>query len=93
MISLRKCLKAVRSRLRRILKAGVKFLSMKVLYPACYNFHKLRPVDERRVVFVEVRMRTVSDNYALIFDALKAGFDFDLHVHFLEELLLSLIHI
>lgn len=90
MISLKKCLKAARSRLRRIFKAGVKFLSMKVLYPACYNFHKLRPVDERRVVFVEVRIRTVSDNYALLYDALKTGFDFDLHVHFLEELLVPM---
>ncbi len=90
MISLKKCIKAVRSRLRRYFKAGVKFLSMKVLYPACYNFHKLRPVDERRVVFVEVRMRAVSDNYALLYDALKCGFDFDLRVHFLEELLVPM---
>lgn len=90
MISCKKCVRAVRSRLRRLFKAGVKFLSMKVLYPACYNFHKLRPVDERRVVFVEVRMRTVSDNYALLYDALKCGFDFDLRVHFLEELLVPM---
>ncbi len=90
MISLKKCLKAVRSRIRRYVKAGAKFLSMKILYPACYNFHKLRPVDERRVVFVEVRMRAVSDNYALIYDALKCGFDFDLRVHFLEELLVPM---
>lgn len=90
MISCKKCVKALRSRLRRYFKAGVKFLSMKLLYPACYNFYRLRPVDERRVVFVEVRMRKVSDNYALLYDALKCGFDFDLRVHFLEELLVPM---
>lgn len=90
MISWKKCVKTLRSRFRRLFKAGVKFLSMKVLYPACYNIHKLGPVDERRVVFVEVRMRAVSDNYALLYDALKCGYDFDLRVHFLEELLVPM---
>lgn len=89
-MSIKKILKSLRSRAKKLFKAGTKFLSMKVLFPACYNFYRLRPVDERRVVFVEVRMRAVSDNYALLYDALKCGYDFDLRVHFLEELLVPM---
>ncbi|MBE6936775.1 MAG: hypothetical protein E7458_09870 [Ruminococcaceae bacterium] len=89
-MSIKKVLKSLKNRAKKLFKAGTKFLSMKVLFPACYNFYRLRPVDERRVVFVEVRMRAVSDNYALLYDALKCGYDFDLRVHFLEELLVPM---
>ena len=91
MISLRKAVSSLRKHLRNGWKATVKFASMKVLYPAVYRIHSLRPVDERRVVFVEVRMQSVSDNYALYYDTLKCGYDFDLHVHFLEELLVPMV--
>ena len=91
MISLKKAVSSLRKHLRNGWKATVKFASMKVFYPAVYRIHSLRPVDERRVVFVEVRMQSVSDNYALYYDTLKCGYDFDLHVHFLEELLVPMV--
>ncbi len=65
--------------------AAKDHLFNKVL-PAAYNSKVNEPVDERKVIFVEDRINRLSSSYQLIFHELKKHYDFDIHVHYLNEI-------
>lgn len=73
-------------------KAAKKYLGRKrkdkLLYetlPAAYNAHKNEPVDERKVIFIELRLPEVSNSFRVLYDELKRDFDLDIHVHLLRN--------
>ena len=53
--------------------------------PAAYNAHKNEPVDERKVIFIELRLPEVSNSFRVLYDELKRDFDLDIHVHLLRN--------
>ena len=60
----------------------------KLLYetlPAAYNAHKNEPVDERKVIFIELRLPDVSNSFRILYDELQRDFDLDIHVHLLRN--------
>ncbi len=64
----------------------------KLLYhtlPDVYNAHKQEPVDERKVVFIELRLPAVSNSFRVLYDELERDFDLDLHVHLLRNSFVS----
>lgn len=75
-----------------LVKAAKKYLGRKrkdkLLYetlPAAYNAHKNEPVDERKVIFIELRLPEVSNSFRVLYDELKRDFDLDIHVHLLRN--------
>ncbi|MDO4521884.1 MAG: CDP-glycerol glycerophosphotransferase family protein [Eubacteriales bacterium] len=65
-------------RARRMLGKWHKFYTRKLLYPLTYRRLALHPVDEKKIVFLEVRMPHLTDNFRLIYDKLEAEYDYRL---------------
>lgn len=69
-------------------KAFTKFvgrvINEKIRYPWIYNRAKRLPVDEAKVVFIEVRLSNVSNSIQLIYNEIVKNYEFDIHVHFLR---------
>ncbi len=57
----------------------------KRLYPRIYKKYSKRPVDENKVVFVELRLPQLTNSFKLLYDTLYANYDFDIHCHFLRN--------
>lgn len=83
-----------RKQIKKLLpvKAAKKYLGRKrkdkLLYetlPAAYNAHKNELVDERKVIFIELRLPEVSNSFRVLYDELKRDFDLDIHVHLLRN--------
>lgn len=55
-------------------------------YPDLYRKYSTRPVNPKKVIFVENNSREISDSFTAILDDLKKDGSYTVHVHFLEEL-------
>ena len=55
-------------------------------YPDLYRKYSSRPVNPKKVIFVENNSREVSDSFTAILEDLKKDGSYTVHVHFLEEL-------
>lgn len=54
-----------------------------VLYPCCYHLSAVKKIKPDKVIFVETHEDHVTDNYALLYEALKKR-EYELHVHYLK---------
>lgn len=55
------------------------------ILPKVYNEHKDEPIDEKKVIFIELRLPDVSNSFRVLYDELKENYDFDVHVHLLRN--------
>lgn len=55
------------------------------VYPGHYDVHAKGPVDENKVVFIEMRIATLGNSFQYLYDLLREGYSFDIHVHYLRE--------
>lgn len=62
-----------------------KFATLKVIYPFLYNWYKKKPVDEKKVLLIEVRSLSLTDSYAVLDRELKARGDLNISYQFLGE--------
>ena len=62
---------------------------LKTKYPAIYKKYSKLPVDEKKVVFVEIRLPKLTNSYKVIYDELYRNYDFDIHCHFLRNTFVS----
>ena len=51
--------------------------------PKAYNLAAKAPVDENKVVFVEIRHAYITNSFSVIFDELVNNYDYTIHTHFL----------
>ncbi len=56
---------------KRKLAKYYKILTQKKIYPYVYRKYSKKPVQEQKVVFLEIRMMELTDNFQRIYDALK----------------------
>lgn len=77
-------LSAIRSAIKRAASFFGRFLIFRVLYPLWYRLHALRPMQAKKVLFVEVRRETLSNSFALLYDAFCALPGFDASVFYLR---------
>ncbi len=68
----------------KIAKRCYRFYSMRVMYPLLYKKHAAEGIDNSKVVFIEVRMSDISDNFRLIYDELKNNYNYKISTHFLH---------
>lgn len=61
----------------------LKFFIMKVLYPFFYSCCSHKPVDENKVIFVEVRLKEISNSFELLYRTLKKKYTYEIKEHFL----------
>lgn len=62
-----------------------RYYVLKVLYPRIYKKYSRLPVDEKKVVFVEIRLPNLTNSYKVLYDELYQNYDFDIHCHFLRN--------
>lgn len=62
---------------------------LKILYPRIYKKHSKLPVDENKVVFVEIRLPSLTNSLQLLYDKLYMETELDLHCHFLRNTFVS----
>lgn len=70
--------------IRRTLSKGYKFLTLKILYPVIYRISSLRPVDKKKIVFIEVRSTELSDNFTLLYQSFAGMEGYKISLHFLR---------
>ena len=55
-------------------------------YPSVYRKHCGKPVDEKKIIFIEDRLDHLSASYQILAHRLKKNYDFTIHVHYLNEI-------
>lgn len=66
--------------LRRLATFGYKTLTLHHIYPSAYKKYAEKPVIPGKVVFLEIRMKELTDDFRLIYEELKKDPGYDLRV-------------
>ncbi|MDO4308248.1 MAG: CDP-glycerol glycerophosphotransferase family protein [Eubacteriales bacterium] len=53
--------------------------------PKVYDTHKKKPIDENKVVFIELRLPEISNSFRVLYHELEQNYHYDLHVHLLRN--------
>ncbi len=97
---LRKAKRKIKKKLKSFKKKIKKFIRGKwnviyrhyvlaYLYPKIYKKYSKLPVDEKKVVFVEIRLPALTNSLQLLYDKLYRETILDLHCHFLRNTFVS----
>ncbi len=66
-----------------------KFATLKVIYPFIYAINKNKPIDNKKVVLIEVRSLKLTDSYAVLDKKLKERRDIKISYQLLGETILG----
>ena len=61
-----------------------KFYMFKIKYPSLYKKYAQKPINMKKVVFIEGRMNYITNSSEYIYNELKDNYDFIIHTHFLK---------
>ena len=53
--------------------------------PKAYNAHRNDPIDERKVIFVELRYNKLMNSMEELYRKLKEEYDYDIHLHLINN--------
>ena len=79
------------NKVAKVASRTYKFATLKVIYPLVYNFYKRKPIDEKKVLLIEVRSLSLTDSYAVLDRELKARGDLNISYQFLGETIVNII--
>ena len=79
--ALRKVYRACRKQIRRM----YRYEMQRKHYPKLYNKYAARPVNEKKVVFIEVRESKISDSFSLMYKKVQEEHKYEIHTHFLRS--------
>lgn len=74
---------------RRVKDKVHKYKKLKKRYPACYREAAKQPVQENKVVFIELRLPNLTNSFQTMYDELSLYYDFDIHCHYLRTTFVS----
>lgn len=72
-------------KIKRTCKKPFKFLVLGVLYPAVYWKASRKPVKKNKILFVEVRLKTISNSLRLLEERLSEAGSYEIREHFLRN--------
>ncbi|MDO4632277.1 MAG: CDP-glycerol glycerophosphotransferase family protein [Eubacteriales bacterium] len=81
----RRVKRGCKRKVRGVFARCYKYYTRKKLYPSVYRKNAKRPVDEKKIVFLEVRMPQLTDSFRLIYDKLEKEYDYKLVFHSLGD--------
>jgi len=67
----------------RIVAKVFRILTLNIIFPLVYKIAARKPVDNNKVVFIELRMEKISNSFKVVFDELVSKYNFEIHTHFL----------
>lgn len=62
-----------------------RYYTLKIQLPKLYKACAGEPVDEKKVVFFEVRLPELTNSFSLLYKELKEDGRYDIHVHYLRN--------
>lgn len=75
-------IKAVKRILKKIKNRLNRFYTLKILFPLVYKLNSRKPVDENKVIFLELRLEGLSNSFTEIYNTLKNDYPkFNLVMH------------
>ncbi len=86
MKNVKKWLKKILLPVYALLMRCFDMVQYKWILPATYNRHAKKPVDKRKVVFVETRQNQITDSFSLLHQALQNDADTDVYTFFLQDM-------
>lgn len=91
MLDAKRIYKGIRWRVKKLLKPIrkpiskiMKFYHFRIMYPGCYRKYAKQPLDEKKVVFIEVRMPYITDSFELIFNKVASSKEYTAVPHYLR---------
>lgn len=61
-----------------------RYYTLRIMFPGIYRRNAKRNVNKDKVVFIEVRMPEISDNFRYLYNELNNNYSYDIHTHFLR---------
>ena len=71
-------------RLQRM-RFAFRFLTRKIIYPITYRWYARKPVDEKKVIFIEPRLDKLTNSIMEIYDYFKESGGYTIHEHYLRD--------
>lgn len=62
-----------------------KFLVFKIIFPATYLLFRILPLDDDKVLFMELRYGYITNSFQTLYTELKCKYSYNIHVHFLRN--------
>lgn len=72
-------------KIKRGVSRAVKFVTFRVLFNGIYILHAKKPVQENKILFIEVRESSISNSFQLIYKKLKKDKKYTIHTHYLRS--------
>lgn len=70
---------------KKLLSDAAQFAVFRILFSGVYHWYAKKPVQEDKVLFIEVREPQISDNFRLLYQHIKKEGRFHIHAHFLRN--------
>jgi Putative glycosyl/glycerophosphate transferases involved in teichoic acid biosynthesis TagF/TagB/EpsJ/RodC len=84
-----KKLKKLKSKIKRpLIKIWAKvyrYLTLKWIYPHEYRKYASAPINEKKVVFIEMRYADITNSVRILYDEIIQNYDLEIHTHFLRS--------
>ena len=72
-------------KIKRGVSRAVKFVTFRVLFNGIYILHAKKPVQENKILFIEVRETSISNSFQLLYKKLKKDKKYTIHTHYLRS--------
>lgn len=79
-----KVIQKIRKYRRTQKKKWKRYIEKKILCPLVYKWNCRKPVQDNKIIFMEVRLPKLSNSFQLLYDELVGNYDFNIHCHFLR---------
>ncbi|MDD7220661.1 MAG: CDP-glycerol glycerophosphotransferase family protein [Clostridia bacterium] len=79
----------VLNQIKKFIRNRCKDCLLDIIFPGIYNIHRKKPVDKKKVVFIEPRLPELSNSFQVLYQELVDHYDFDIHIHLLRETFVS----
>lgn len=68
-----------------LIREAYRYMTLKVLFPWQYKRNSKNPLKEKKAIFLESQLPTLSDSLQVLYDRLEAEGGWELHIHCLRE--------
>ncbi|MCR5034930.1 MAG: CDP-glycerol glycerophosphotransferase family protein [Clostridia bacterium] len=66
-------------------RKGFRFITKKIIYPLYYRWNARKPINEKKVVFIEPRAAMMTNSVMQIHDYFENAGGYEMHEHYLRE--------
>ena len=84
LVKMRKRIKQIKRKAVKKVAPIYKYLTLKWIYPREYRKYSKQPIDEKKVIFIELRYQRIENHFEVLYDKLTKEYDFDVRTHFMQ---------